>query len=121
MYPGGEISGRYDFPTSINLEGLEPAENYIFHVQAKSSQSLNISSSRNGLEIPTKIGSEWAVLQLTTMPPQLETPTLETKTENSVTLTWRPYSKIAAGASFINYSIRSKKFNAEDWVGYVFS
>jgi len=76
---------------------------------------LNISFSRNGLEIPTKIGSEWAVLALTTMPPQLETPTLETKSENSVTLSWRPFSKIAAGASFINYSIRSKKFNAEDW------
>jgi len=114
VYPGGEISGN-DFPTSINLEGLEPAENYLFHVQAKSSESLNISFSRNGLPIPTSIGSEWAVLPLTTMPPQLETPTLETKTENSVTLSWQPFSKIAAGASFINYSIRSKKFNAEDW------
>jgi len=114
VYPGGEISGN-DFPTSINLEGLEPAENYLFHVQAKSSEYLNISSSRNGLPIPTSIGSEWAVLPVTTMPPQLETPTLETKAENSVTLSWRPYSKIAAGASFINYSIRSKKFNAEDW------
>ena len=120
MYPGGEISGN-DFPTSINLEGLEPAETYLIQVQAKSSAYLNISSSRNGLPIPTSIGSEWAVLPVTTMPPQLETPTLETKAENSVTLSWRPYFKIAAGASFINYSIRSKKFDAEDWVGFVFS
>ena len=120
VYPGGEISGN-DFPTSINLEGLEPAETYLFHVQAKSSEYLKISTSRNGLPIQTSIGSEWAVLPVTTMPPQLETPILETKAENSVTLSWRPYFKIAAGASFINYSIRSKKFNAEDWVGFVFS
>ena len=120
VYPSGEISGN-DFPTSITLEGLEPAENYLFHVLAKSSEYLNISNSRNGLPIPTSIGSEWAVLPVTTMPPQLETPTLETKAENSVTLSWRPFSKIATGASFINYSIRSKKFNSEDWVGFVFS
>ena len=120
MYPGGEISGN-ELPTSINLEGLEPAEDYLFHVQATSSKRLNISDSRNGFKIPTSIGSEWAVTPVTTMPAQLETPIMETKTENSVTLSWRPFSKIAAGASFIKYSIRSKKINEADWVSFVFS
>ena len=93
----------------------------MFHVQATSSKSLNTSDSRNGFKIPTSIGSEWAVTPVTTMPDQLETPTMETKTENSVTLSWRPYSKIAEGAKFIKYSIRSKKINEEDWVSFVFS
>ena len=117
---GDEIVGSV-FPTSINLEGLEPAETYFFHVRAKSSESLNISTSRNGLEIPTSIGSQWAKTQVTTSPAQLEPPTIEKKTENSITLSWRPYSKIAEGASFIHYSIRRKQSNKEDWVGFVIS
>ena len=99
------------FPMKFEIDVLQPAEHYLFHIRAKSSNfSLRMSTSRNGGVIGTS-KNEWFTLPFSTSPAKLEAPTMESKNEDSITVNWEPYQKIAEGAEFLYYQIKATRKN----------
>ena len=84
---------------------LQPAENLLFHVKARSSE-IKLTEWRDGLYIETSIESEWVIVPVSTLPAKLPSLNLESTTETSITVTWSPFDKIADGAKFLYYKLK---------------
>ena len=58
------------------------------------------------MHIKTSIESEWVTVPVSTLPAKISALNLESTTENSITVTWSPFDKIADGAKFLYYKLK---------------
>ena len=59
----------------------------------------------DGTELTLIIESDAEKFSFTTSPPTLKAPMIESKSTHGMILTWRPYVKIAEGATFKKYEV----------------
>ena len=90
-----------------------PANTYLFMVKAKSSKPLKLKLKNNDTWT-IYIESLPSSISISTLPSSLQAPGVVSKTQDTMSLSWMQYEKIAPTSEFQHYEIKYKSISADD-------
>ena len=91
-------------PMLVYIGRLDAGKKYFFHVRVSEFENYISNGWRGSKQILNT--KEWITIPVYTLPAKLESPLLESKTDKTITIRWKPYKNIADGSTFLYYEVK---------------